>query len=210
MTKSHPDQLQRLQKQVKTMKRTTTALQKVTPSKQALPTWVVVITLLHGLPSSYDSFVEIILSSRGKDAEGNLLESDFDEVVDKILDKKRRQMMEEEKFKALKVSTLSNDSRPKNDRSRSYDERKHCAECGGTHGPPCFLAHPEKAYQQWRDANKEKIVDFKKKKAEEKKVKEKGCCAMNRSTKDTDSSSIPQPHSITHTPKPGISTNQRC
>lgn len=61
-------------------------------------------------------------------------------------------------------------------------------ECGGTHGPPCFLAHPEKVYQRWRDANKEKIVDFKKKKAEEKKEeekKEKACCAMNRSIKDT-------------------------
>ena len=154
---------------VKTMKRTTTALQKVTPPKQALPTWIVVTTLLHGLPSSYDSFVEITLSSRGKNAEGSLLEPDFDEVVDKVLDKERRQRMEEENFKALKVFTLSNDSRPKNNRSLSYDERKQCGECGGTHGPPCFLAHPEKAYQRWRDANKEKIVDFKKKKAEEKK-----------------------------------------
>ena len=88
------------------MKRTTTALQKVTPPKQVLPTWVVVTTLLHGLSSPYDSFVEIKLSSRGKDAEGNLLEPDFDEVVDKVLDQERRQRMEEENFKALKVSTL--------------------------------------------------------------------------------------------------------
>ena len=75
------------------MKRTTTALQEATPPKQALPTWAVVTTLLHGLPSSYDSFVKIILSSRGKVAEGNLWEPDFDEVVDKVLDKERRQRM---------------------------------------------------------------------------------------------------------------------
>ena len=45
-------------------------------------------------------------------------------------------------------------------------------------------------YQRWRDANKEKTVDFKEKAEEEKKKKkkekkEKACCAMNRSTKDT-------------------------
>lgn len=53
--------------------------------------------------------------------------------------------------------------------------------------PGCWLAHPEKASQSWRDNNKDRIAEFKKKKAdakENKEKKEKACCAINTSTKD--------------------------
>ena len=67
-------------------------------------------------------------------------------------------------------------------------DRPKCEECGGSHGRDCWLAHPEKASQSWRDNNKDRIAEFKKKKAdakENKKKKEKACCAINTSTKDT-------------------------
>ena len=52
--------------------------------------WIIIITFLHGLSSSYDSFVEIILNSRGKDTNGRMMEPDFEEVCDRVLDRERR------------------------------------------------------------------------------------------------------------------------
>ena len=45
-------------------------------------TWEITISFLHRLPSSYELFIEIVLNSRGKDANGRLLELDFDYIVE--------------------------------------------------------------------------------------------------------------------------------
>lgn len=190
---------------VEVMKKSAKSLKDLTPAAQALPPWVYTTTLLHGLPSpSYDAFVEIILNSCGRDAAGNVLEPDFDNVVEKVLDRERRQKLDDtSNNKALKASGNNNNnsnsnanansnsnsgSRSNGNRGNGRDRRKKCEECGVSHGPVCYLAHPEQAPQEWRDSHKEKIAEFQKKKKEakdEKEKKEKACCAMNMSTKDT-------------------------
>ncbi len=167
---------------VETIKKAKSSLMEL---ESTLPQWVITTTFLHGLPSSYDSFVEIILNSRGKDAHGRLLEPDFDEVCDKVMDRERRQkMMSPEKdskeSKALKASTPNNKS---NNRQKGRNGQKpRCAECNALHGPTCYLANPEKAPQEWRDNNKDRIAEYQKKKKEKKQ--EKACCAMDSNVKD--------------------------
>ena len=48
-------------------------------------TWEITTSLLHGLPSSYESFVKVILNIRGKDANSKILEPDFDEITGRLL-----------------------------------------------------------------------------------------------------------------------------
>lgn len=55
--------------------------------------WEITSSILHGLPPSYDTFVEIVLNSRGKDSTGKLLEPDFDDVVERVLERGRRRKL---------------------------------------------------------------------------------------------------------------------
>lgn len=103
--------------------------------------WIITTTFLHGLPSSYDSFVEIILDSRGKATSGMLLEFDFDELCDKVLDRERRQRViavDHNSTKALKAAAAKNTANPKSnqpqDQKRKRPEgdecgRSQCCEC---------------------------------------------------------------------------------
>ena len=181
---------------VETIKKAKTSLMEL---ESSISGWIITTTFLHGLSSSYDSFVEIILNSRGKDVNGRMLEPDFEEVCDRVLDRERRQKVfatDSNNTKALKAATTSANAKTTNkDNSNSKSKKKgkggvrpKCEECGGSHSRQCWLAHPEKASQSWRDDNKDRIAEFKKKKAdntkEKKEKKEKACCAINTGTKD--------------------------
>ena len=159
---------------VETIKKAKTSLMEI---ESSIPAWIITTTFLHGLPSSYDSFVEIILNSRGKDANGRLLEPDFDDVCEKVLDRERRQKVlatDSNNSKALKAAANAantnnnSDSKPKNRgngrRGRGGGDTPKCEKCGGPH-TECWLADPSKAPQWWsdKDSSKERIKEFKKK-----------------------------------------------
>ena len=124
------------------------------------------------------------------------MEPDFEEICDRILDRERRQKVfatDSNNTKALKAAAkTANTTNKDNSNSRSKTkgkggDRPKCEECGGSHGRDCWLAHPEKASQSWRNNNRDRITEFKKKKANAKEYKEKkkkACCAINTSTKD--------------------------
>ena len=178
---------------VETIRKAKTSLMEL---ESSIPGWIITTTFLHGLPSSYDSFVEIILNSRGKDSAGRMMEPDFDEVCEKVLDRERRQKVfatDSNNTKALKAAAKTantsnkDNSKPKSNKKGKGGDRPKCDECGDSHPGDCYLAHPEKASQSWRDRNKDRIAEFKKKKADskDKEKKEKACCAINTSTKDS-------------------------
>ena len=73
---------------VETIKKAKTSLMEL---ESSIPGWIITTTFLDGLPSSYDSFVEIILNSRGKDTNGRMMEPDFEEICEKVLHSERRQ-----------------------------------------------------------------------------------------------------------------------
>ena len=52
--------------------------------------WEITTSFRHGLPSSYESFVEIVLNSREQDFNGRLMEPDFDHIVEQLLARERR------------------------------------------------------------------------------------------------------------------------
>ena len=183
---------------VETIKKAKTSLMEL---ESTIPEWIITTTFLHGLPASYDSFVEIILNSRGKDANGRVLEPDFDEVCDKVVDRERRQKVlagDSNNTKALKAAAnAANNSNNSNSDSNKKKKgkggkggrgnQKKCDECDaqGHEAPGCWLAHPEKASAKWREDNKERVAEFKKKKADSQGKKDKACCAFETSTKDS-------------------------
>ena len=67
---------------------------------------MITTSFLHGLGEKYEDFVIMILSIRGKDEKGQLLEPDLDSVMEQLMDKERRQVengQSENSFKALKA-----------------------------------------------------------------------------------------------------------
>ena len=75
--------------------------------ESSISAWIIITTFLYRLPSSYNSFIKIILNSRSKNAQGKMLEPDFNEVCEKILDRERRQKVlttNSNNFKALKAA----------------------------------------------------------------------------------------------------------
>ena len=127
---------------VETIRKAKTSLMEL---ESSIPGWFITTTFLHGLPSSYDSFVEIILNSRGKDANGRMMEPDFEEVCDKVLDRERRQKVfatDSNNSKALKAAAkAANTTNKENSNSKSKKgkggnrgDRPECENCGGPHG----------------------------------------------------------------------------
>ena len=112
-----------------------------------IPQWIVTTTFLHGLPSSYDSFVEIVINSRGKDANGRPLEPDFDDMCERVLDRERRQkvlVIDQFNFKVLKAAGKANSANSNvNSNSKSKSQGKgegkriKCDECNWFHGGDC-------------------------------------------------------------------------
>ena len=138
---------------VETIRKAKTSLMEL---ESSIPGWIITTTFLHGLPSSYDSFVEIILNSRGKDANGRVMEPDFDEVCEKVLDRERRQKVfanDSNNTKALKAAAnaasttnkTNSNSRPR-DRDKKDDWTK-CEECKNLHDRDYYLAYSKKAFK---------------------------------------------------------------
>ena len=120
---------------VETFKKAKSSLMELEP---IIPQWIITTTFLHSLPVSYDSFVEITLNSRGKDADGRLLDPDFDEVCDRVIDRERRQKgmaSDHNNPKALKASTIGKPAnRPNSNQSRRRNsQRPKRSECDGFH-----------------------------------------------------------------------------
>ena len=171
LSRTSYDSCKNITEWVETIKKAKTGL---TELESKFPQWIITTTFLHGLPPSYDSFVEIILNSRGKDATGRLLEPEFDEVCDKVLDRERRQqVIAGDANKALKAtnghqnSHQNGGSKSNNNGNRNRTKTK-CEKCEKMHLGPCYLAHPEQAPAAWRDANNDRIAEFQKKKEEAK------------------------------------------
>lgn len=121
-------------------------------------TWEITTSFLHGLPSSsYESFVEIVLNSRGKDSTGKLLEPDFDDIVEQLLDRERRQKL-----------VSSNDSTNKAMFTNNNKDKPPCSDCGNAHGKICYFQHQDKAPTWWLDRNKDRIDEYNKKKTDTK------------------------------------------
>ena len=52
--------------------------------------WIVTTTFLHNLLLFYNSFVEIVINSRDKDVNERPLKPDFDDIYERVLNRKRR------------------------------------------------------------------------------------------------------------------------
>ena len=139
---------------VETIRKTKTSLMEL---ELSIPGWIIIITFLYGLLSLYDSFVEIILNSRGKDVNGKMIESEFDEVCEKVLDRKRRQKIivtDSNNTKALKAAvravntTIKDNFNARKGKGGNKGNQSKCENCGGFYGDvDCWLAYPEKATQ---------------------------------------------------------------
>ena len=110
--------------------------------ESSIPGWIITTTFLHGLPSLYDSFVEIILNSRSKDANGKIIEPEFNEVCEKVLDRERRQKViatDSNNTKALKAAaraantTTKDNSNARKGKGGNKGNRPKCENCGGLH-----------------------------------------------------------------------------
>lgn len=102
-----------------------------------IPQWIITLTFLHGLPSSYDLFVEITLNSRSKDADGKLLEPEFNDLCDKVLDSGWTQKgiaADTTGTKALKAATVTY-----SDQSRGK-KRTKCKACERLHSRRLLLS----------------------------------------------------------------------
>ena len=181
---------------MKTIKKIKVSLMKL---NSIISQWIVTTTFLYGLPSSYDSFVEIVINFRGKDANGRSLKPDFDDIYERVLNRERRQkvlIIDQFNFKVLKAAGKANSANSNvNSNSKSKSQGKgegkriKCDECNWFHGGDCWMTHSEKANQVWRDKNKDRLVEFQKKKSEKKnknKGKEKTCCVINVNIKNSD------------------------
>ncbi len=189
LSRTSLDSCKNMTEWVETIKKVKVSLMEL---DSTIPQWIVTTTFLHALPSSYDSFVEIIINARGKDANGRPLEPEFDDVCERVLDRERRQKIlasDHSNSKALKAAgkaNSANSNSKSNSKPKSQRPRSKCDECGSMHGGDCYLANPDKASDGWRKANKERIDEFRKKRAgkKEKGKMKKACCAINVSTKD--------------------------
>ena len=133
-------------------------------------TWEITTSFLHGLPSSYESFMEIIPNSRGKDSNGKLLEPDFDNIVEQLLDRERRQklMSSDDNSKALLARNNNNNNNNNNNKPR-------CSDCGNIHGKICFFKQQDQAPGWWLERNKDRLEEYNKNNKNERPKLQKSC-----------------------------------
>ena len=128
-----------------------------------IPGWIVTTSFLQGLPSCYESFVEIILNVRWKDINGNPMEPDFDEMCVHLLDLELRRKIMAESFKncmTLKSSNLSRVSGLSGDQNKKT--RPLHNECDATRKTYCLVAHTERTLENWTDHNKNSVAELSK------------------------------------------------
>ena len=73
--------------------------------------WIVTTTFLYNLSLFYNSFIEIVINSRDKDVNERSLKSDFNDMCERVLNRKRRQkvlIIDQFNFKVLKVAEKTN------------------------------------------------------------------------------------------------------
>ena len=134
----------------------------------SLPNWVFTTSVFHGLGEGYQGFVTMVLNAKSKDADGNLLDPDFDNILPQLIDIERRQLsLPIESTKAFKSGSywrnLSN--------TRKSDSGADCSYCKAPHHMEdnCWLKYPKKANNnKFWDYNKGLIEDLKKKHSWEK------------------------------------------
>ena len=142
-------------KWVKTIRKAKTSLIEL---ELLIPGWIIITTFLYGLLLLYNSFVEIILNSRGKDTNKKMIEPEFNEVYKKVLDRERRQKVIVTDFNNIKVlktvvravnTIIKNNSNAKKDKGGNKDNRPKCENCNGLHNDMDYwLVHPKKTTQQ--------------------------------------------------------------
>lgn len=137
--------------------------------------WEITTSFLHGLPLLYESFVEIILNNRGKDHNGRLLEPEFDDIVEQLLDRERRQKLTstDSNSKAMVANGRNNNDRGSNRNRTNNSQYPKCDDCGSRHGEVCWVANPDKASEGWADRFKDRIEEFRKKKNEKENPSER-------------------------------------
>ena len=123
----------------------------------SIPGQIIIITFLYGLLLLYDSFVKIILNSRGKDVNGKMIEPEFDEVYKKVLDRERRQkviIIDSNNIKVLKavvraINTIIKDNfNARKGKGGNKGNRSKCENCGGPYSDVDYwLIYPEKVTQ---------------------------------------------------------------
>ena len=123
--------------------------------ESSIPRWIITTTFLYGLSSLYNSFIKIILNSRDKDINRKMIEPEFNEVCEKVLDRERRQKVivtDSNNIKALKAvvrvinTTIKDNSNARKGKGENKGNRPKCENCGGLHSDiDCWLAYPKKA-----------------------------------------------------------------
>ena len=72
---------------VKIIKKIKVSLMKL---NSIIPQWIVTTIFLYDLSLFYNSFVEIVINFRDKDVNERSLKSDFDDICERVLNRKRR------------------------------------------------------------------------------------------------------------------------
>ena len=110
----------------------------------SLPHWVFITTLFHGLREGYKGFITMVLNAQSKDADGNLLDPDFNNILPQLIDIENRQLsLPIESTKAFKPGSyqrnLSN--------TRKSDSGAGCSYCKAPRDMEdnCWLKYPKKA-----------------------------------------------------------------
>ncbi len=147
MSRTSLDSCKDMTEWVETIKKAKVSLMELDSS---IPQWIVTTTFLHGLPSSYDSFVEIIINARGKDVNGKPLEPEFDDVCERVLDRERRQVLASSQQEFLTTDyTKALTTIAKNNNEIQTKSYAVCEHCKRKHPPPCYHKHPELAPSTW-------------------------------------------------------------
>lgn len=136
--------------------------------------WEITPSFLHELPSSYESFVEIILNDRGKNFNRRLSEPDLDVIMEQLLDQDYRQKLTSSNDTNGKAMLTNNKSKGNNNGVNNNNSKKShnkasprpkCDDCDLNHGEkPCWLANPDQASEERRKTNKDRIVELSNKK----------------------------------------------
>ena len=90
--------------------------------------------------------MEIVLNSRGKDANGRLLELDFDYIVEQLLDRERRQKLTSNDSNGKAIFTNNkNKGNGGNDRNNNnnYTPWPKCDDYGRHYDRTCWLSNPD-------------------------------------------------------------------
>ena len=131
--------------------------------------WMITTSFLHGLGEKYEDFVTMILSVRGKDESGKLLEPELDGIMEQLMDKERRQKengQSDNSTKALRTGGKGNNGHVGTMRSPSKAPNgERCSFCNSPRHKDdrCWFKHLDQADEDWKEKNKARIADIRRK-----------------------------------------------